>query len=124
MQFKNNLALAGFGLVFIVGLHSAPEDVVFTPFTGAEKARDWELKTAKVDSTMPLKKIGVFKTLRCIWGIKLLSVDDKVITEEVWYPDHPDAKWTYLPVPNNSKIVGYYGRVEEDVISSLGFIVI
>lgn len=73
---------------------------------------------------MPLKKIGVFRTPRCIWGIKLLSTNDKVITDETWYPDHPDAKWTYQDVPNNAKIVGYYGRVEEDVITSLGFMVI
>lgn len=124
MQFKNELALAGFGMVFIVGLHSAPEDVKFTPFTVAEKGKEMELKTSKVDSTMPLKKIGMFRTVRCIWGIKLLSTGDKVITEELWYPDHPDAKWEYQDVPNNSKIVGYYGRVEEDVITSLGFIVI
>ena len=111
-------------MVFIVGLHSAPEDVIFTPFTVAEKGKEMELKTAKVDSTMPLKKIGVFRTPRCIWGIKLLSAGDKVITEQNWYPDHDDAKWEYQNVPNNSKIVGYYGRVEEDVITSLGFMVI
>ena len=52
------------------------------------------------------------------------NTDDDVIMEQNWYEDNEQAKWMYQEVPEGKNIVGYYGRVESEVIVSLGFIVI
>ena len=60
MQYKQEEALAGVGFVFIVGLASSPEDIVFGKHFASDDAGTMELKNAKVDCTKPLKKIGMY----------------------------------------------------------------
>ena len=63
MQYKHENALAGAGFVFILGLASAPEDIVFGKHFASDDAGSMELKNAKVDCTKPIKKIGMCTTV-------------------------------------------------------------
>ena len=88
------------GLVFIIGLASAPEDVVFAPHAASDTASDLQLKTANIDSTKKIRKIGMLvsdsKRRNKLGGIKFMSSNEDVIIERSWFSDDiTDAEWRY-----------------------------
>ena len=58
-----------------------------------------------------------------IWGLKMYDEDDDILVHLNWLDFNPDiAEWVYQDVPENKEIIGVYGRKENDLIISLGFI--
>ena len=43
---------------------------------------------------------------------------------EVTFVENSETQWAYVDVPKDKTIVGVYGRLEGDLIVSLGFAVI
>ena len=58
-----------------------------------------------------------------IVGFKIMSSETDTMTE-VNFVENSETEWQYVNVPEGKTIVGVYGRQEDDLIVSLGFVVI
>ena len=61
---------------------------------------------------------------RTICGVKLIGNTDADVVSELNWVDNLEAQWSYVDIPDGKNISGIYGRVEEDLLVSLGFIVV
>ena len=125
IQYKaDENGLAGVGFVFIVGMASSPQDVLFSPHFASSRAADLPLQCATLDATKPVKRLGMGKTKDgSIVGFKIMSNETDTMTE-VTFVENSETEWAYVDVPQDKTIVGVYGRLEGDLIVSLGFAVI
>ena len=58
-----------------------------------------------------------------IVGFKIMSNETDTMTE-VTFVENSETEWAYVDVPQDKTIVGVYGRLEGELIVSLGFAVI
>ena len=124
MYNADEKGLAGVAFVFITGMASAPDDVIFSDHFATPRAENLKMQSAKLDTTKPVRRLGMGKAADgSIMGFKIMSSETETMTE-VTFVENSETQWQTMEVPEGKTIVGVYGRKEEQSIVSLGFIVI
>ena len=57
-----------------------------------------------------------------MWGIKLIDKNGEMVCDENWFEYNYNQEWKNYEVESNMRIVGFYGDMNDEVITGLGFI--
>ena len=57
-----------------------------------------------------------------MWGIRLIDKNGEVVCDENWFEYNYNQEWKNYEVEPNMRIVGFYGDMNDEVITGLGFI--
>ena len=57
-----------------------------------------------------------------MWGMKIEDANNQLICYENWFDYNPNQSWADSGIPNNKRIVGLYGDMNDSVITGLGLL--
>ena len=83
------------------------------------QARSCQVNVSKIP-----KKISVYAAPEneFMWGMKIEDANNQLICYENWFDYNPNQNWADSGIPNNKRIVGLYGDMDDSVITGLGLL--
>ena len=114
---KHKDVLMGIKLGFTGGFESS----LYQAFDASEI----QLEKVPVDPSKEIKQVGFYSCdgKKGIIGLQFLGEsNDEVILDQIWYNGGDDIALEIHEVPAGHEVIGLFGRVEKDVLASVGFI--
>ena len=78
----------------------------------------------QINTSKIAKKISVYAAPEneFLWGLKIEDAYKQQICYENWFEYNPNQKWTETSIPDGKRIIGFYGDMNQSVITGLGFL--
>ena len=116
ISVKNTDSLMGIKLGFTGGFESS----LYQAFDASELS----LKKISIDATKDIKEVGFYVRdgHKGVIGLKFIGESNEILLDEIWYDGAEEIALEIHDVPKGHEIIGLFGRVEKDVLASVGFI--
>ena len=87
-------------------------------------ASELGLKKLPIDATKNIKEVGFYvrNGHKGLIGLKLISEQNEILLDDIWYDGAEEIALEIHDVPKGHEIIGLFGRVEKDLLASVGFI--